>query len=102
MSLRKKRKKSYKKIACKQLDADNLIVDTTRKERFQVIDFCNSIRKYVLYVLFISGILSLILFIQTILGYALFSSQFGIINFIAIAIVGFGNIFCGLLLLSSE
>lgn len=100
--MRKKRKKSYKKIVCKQLDADNLIVDTTRKERFQVIDFCNSIRKYMLYVLLISGIISLILFIQTILGYDLFSSQFGFINLTAIAIVGFGNIFCGLLLLSSE
>lgn len=89
-------------MACKQIESDNLIVDTTRRERFQVIEFCNSIRKYLLYMLIISGIISLILFIQTIMGFDLFSSQFGFINLIAIAIAGFGNIFCGLLLLGSE
>jgi hypothetical protein len=100
--LPKKRKKSYKKIACKLINGDNLIVDTTRRERFQVIEFCNSIRKYLVFMLFINGIISLILFLQTVMGFDIFSSQFGFMNLIAIVIIGFGNIICGLLLLSSE
>jgi hypothetical protein len=98
----KKRKKPYKKIICDRIEADNLIVDTTRKERFQVIEFCNSIRKYLIFMLFISGIVSALLSLQSFLGFQLFSTQIGVINLIAMAFVGFGNVFCGLLLLSSE
>jgi hypothetical protein len=100
--MRKKRKKSYKEIACKTIDSDNLILDTTRKESFQVFEFCASMRKYLISILFISSVISAMLSLQFILGYQLFSSQLAIINIIAIAFVGFCNVFCGLLLLSSE
>jgi hypothetical protein len=99
--MRKKRKKSYKDIICK-IDSDNLILDTTRKESFQVFEFCASIRKYLISILIIASLISIILSLQFFLGFQPFSSQLAIINTIGIAFVAVCNIICGLLLLSSE
>ena len=100
--MRKKRKKPYKEITCKTIDVDNLITDTTRKESHQMIQFFASKRKYLILILLVSGIISVSLSLESFLGFQLFSIQLGFINIIALTFVGFGNIFCGLLLLSSE
>ena len=100
--MRKKRKKPYKEITCKIVDVDSLITDTTRKESHQMIQFLASKRKYVILLLLISGIISVSLSLESFLGFQLFSIQLGFINVVAMTFVGFGNIFCGILLLSSE
>jgi hypothetical protein len=100
--MRKKRKKSYKEIACKTIDVDNLITDTTKKESYQMIQLLVSKRKYLIFLLLVSGIISVVLTLESFLGFQLFSIQLGFINIIAMTFVGFSNIFCGLLLLSSE
>jgi hypothetical protein len=100
--VRKKRKKPYKEITCKTIDVDNLITDTTKKESYQMIQFLASKRKYLIFILIFSGIISVVLSLESFLGFQLFSIQLGFINIIAMTFVGFGNIFCGLLLLSSE
>ncbi len=100
--LEKKRKKPYKKIVCKTIDVDNLITDTTKKESLQMLRLVASKRKYLILILFISGIISLSLSLESFLGFELFSLQLGLINVIAMTFVGFCNIFCGILLLSSE
>ena len=100
--MRKKKKDRYKKITSDHIDSDNLIVDTTRKESFQIIEFCVKLKKYLILMLLIAGIMSILISIQYFIGYELFSTQFGLINFFLIVVIGFANIFCGLLLLSSE
>jgi len=100
--LRKKRKKPYKEIVCKTIDVDNLIADTTKKESHQMIRLLAQKRKYLTLFLFISGLLSIFLSLESFLGYQLFSIQLGFFNVIAMTFVGFCNIFCGILLLSSE
>lgn len=98
----KKKKDRYKKIMCDRIESDNLIVDTTRKESFQMIELCARLKKYLILMLLISGTISTLISIQYFIGYELFSSQLGLISFILIGIIGFTNIFCGLLLLGSE
>lgn len=100
--MRKKRKKPYKEIVCKTIDVDNLVTDTTSKESHQMIRFLSSKRKYLISILLISGILSILLSLESFLGFQLFSIQLGFINILAMTFVGFGNIFCGILLLSLE
>lgn len=100
--MRKKRKNPYKEITCKTIDLDNLITDTTQKESLQMIQLLASKRKYLILILLLSGIISLFLSLESFLGFQLFSIQLGFINIIAMTFVGFGNIFCGLLMLSSE
>ena len=100
--MRKKKKDRYKNITCDRIDSDNLIVDTTRKESFQIIELCTKLKKYLILILLITGTISTLISIQYFMGYELFSSRIGLINFILIGIIGFANIFCGLLLLGSE
>ena len=97
-----KKKERYKKIMDDGIDSDNLIVDTTKKESFQMIEFCAKLKKYLILMLLIAGTISTLISIQYFMGYELFSTQTGLINFILIAAIGFSNIFCGLLLLSAE
>lgn len=99
--MRKKRKKSYKNVIC-EIDSDNLILDTTRKESFHVFEFCASIRKYLICILLITSLISIILSLQFVLGFQPFASQFTIFNIIGLAFVAIGNVVCGLFLLSSE
>jgi hypothetical protein len=80
---------------------DNLVVDTTRRERFQIFEVLTSMRKSLIVLLVFSGVLSMFFSLQLLMGAQLFTSS----NFIAlaaIAFIGVANITCGLLLLALE
>jgi len=99
--MRRKRKKSYLDTKPPKIDVDNLVVDTTRSERFQIFEVLASIRKYLIVLLMVSGVLSMFLSAQLLMGAEIFTSS----NFIALAataFIGVANITCGLLLLASE
>ncbi len=98
--MRRKRKKSYVDAEPK-IDVDNLVVDTTRRERFQIFDALASMRKSLIALLMFSGVLSMFFSVQLFMGAQIFTSS----NFIALAatcFIGVANITCGLLLLASE
>jgi hypothetical protein len=99
--MRRKRKKSYIDAEPPTIDVDNLVMDTTRKERFTVFEVLASMRKYIIVLLMFSGALSTFFSVQFLIGAQIFSSS----SFIALAAMGFigvANIICGLLLLASE
>jgi hypothetical protein len=99
--MRRKRKKSYIDAEPQTIDVDNLVVDTTRKERFTVFEVLASMRKYIIVLLMFSGALSTFFSVQFLIGAQIFSTS----SFIALAAMGFigvANIICGLLLLASE
>jgi len=100
--MRRKRKKSYINCEPPTIDVDNLVVDTTRKERFQVFEVLASMRKYLIVLLMVSGVLSAFFSVQFLLGVQLFSSSLSVIALAAMAFIGVANITCGLLLLASE
>ena len=100
--MRRKRKKSYIDVDPPTVDVDNLVVDTTRKERFQVFEVLASLRKYLIVLLMISGVLSTFFFIQFLMGVAMFSSSLSVVALAAMGFIGVANIACGLLLLASE
>jgi hypothetical protein len=98
--MRRKRKKCYIDAEPK-IDVDNLVVDTTRRERFQIFEVLASMRKYLIVLLILSGVLSMFFSAQLLMGAQIFTST----NFIALAatcFIGVANITCGLLLLASE
>ena len=99
--MRRKRKKCRFDAEPPTIDVDNLVVDTTRRERFQVFEVLASMRKYLIVLLMFSGVLSTFFSVQLLMGARMFSSS----SFIALAAMGFigvANITCGLLLLASE
>ncbi len=99
--MRRKRKKGFPEKEPRMIDVDNLIGDTTRRERFQVFELLASIRKFLIVILMLSGVLSMFFSAQLLMGYPMFTSS----NFIALVATGFigvANITCGLLLLASE
>jgi hypothetical protein len=100
--MRRKRKKCYTDVEPPTIDVDNLIVDTTRKERFQVFEVLASMRKYLIVLLLFSGALSTFFSVQFLLGAEMFSSSLSFIALAAMGFVGVANITCGLLLLASE
>jgi len=100
--MRRKRKKSYIDLEPSTIDVDNLVVDTTRRERFQVFDILASMRKYLAFMLMVSGVMSTFFSVQLIMGVEMFSSTLSFIALIAMAFIGLANIVCGLILLASE
>jgi hypothetical protein len=99
--MRRKRKKRHLDREPPPIDVDNLVVDTTRRERFQIFEVLTSMRKSLIVLLVFSGVLSMFFSLQLLMGAQLFTSS----NFIAlaaIAFIGVANITCGLLLLALE
>ncbi len=99
--MRRKRKKCYVDDESSTIDVDNLVVDTTRRERFQVFEVLASMRKYLVVLLMLSGVLSTFFSVQFLMGAQKFSSS-SFIVLAAMGFVGIANITCGLLLLASE
>ena len=95
--MRFRRKKSYIDNGVSIIDVDNLLKDTTRTERFQVFDVLASMRKYLIALLLISGILSAAMSLQFFM-----STQTSYLVLAAMAFIGVSNLVGGLLLLSSE
>jgi hypothetical protein len=100
--MRRKRKKSYIDTKPPTIDVDNLVIDTTRKERFQIFAALTSIRKYLIVLLMSSGVLSMFFSVQFLMGAEMFTSSLSFIALAAMAFIGVANITCGLLLLASE
>ena len=100
--MRRKRKKSYIDVEPPTIDVDNLVVDTTRKERFQIFEILAAMRKYLAIILMISGAFSTFFSVQFLMGVEIFSSSVSFIALAAISFIGVANIVCGLLLLASE
>jgi hypothetical protein len=100
--MRRKRKKSCIDLEPSTIDVDNLVVDTTRRERFQIFDILASMRKYLAVMLMVSGVLSTFFSVQFLMGVEMFSSTLSFIALIPMAFIGLANIVCGLLLLASE
>jgi hypothetical protein len=84
------------------IDVDNLVVDTTRRERFQVFEVRASMRKYLIVLLMVSGGLAMFFSAQFLMGVEMLSSSLSVIALAAMAFIGVANIVCGLLLLASE
>ena len=100
--MRRKRKKSYINCEPPTIDVDNLVVDTIRKERFQVFEVLASMRRYLIVLLMFSGALSTVFSVQFLMDIQMFSSSLSFIALAAIGFIGIANIICGLLLLASE
>ena len=99
--MRRKRKKYYIDEP-PTIDVDNLVTDTTRKERFTIFEVLASMRKYIIILLMFSGALSTFFSVQFLMSVPLFSSSLGFIVLAAMGFIGVANIVCGLLLLASE
>jgi hypothetical protein len=100
--MRRKRQKSYIEVEPPTIDVDNLVIDTTRRERFQVFEVLASLRKYLIVLLMFSGALSTFFSVQFLMGAEMFTSSLNFIALAAMAFIGVANITCGLLLLASE
>jgi hypothetical protein len=100
--MRRKRKKSNINSESPTIDVDNLVIDTTRKERFTVFEVLASMRKYLIVLLIFSGVLSTFFSVQFLMGVQIFSSSLSFIALAAMGFIGVANIICGLLLLASE
>jgi hypothetical protein len=100
--MRRKRKKSYIDAEPPTIDVDNLVMDTTRKERFAVFEVLASMRKFIIVLLMFSGALSTFFSVQFLMSVPLFSSSLSFIALAAMGFIGVANIVCGLLLLASE
>jgi hypothetical protein len=100
--MRRKRKKSYVDAEPPTIDVDNLVMDTTRKERFTVFEVLASMRKFLIVLLMFSGALSTFFSVQFLMSVPLFSPSLSFIALAAMGFIGIANIVCGLLLLASE
>jgi hypothetical protein len=99
--MRRKRKKNYLNTEPTMVDVDNLLVDTTRSERFQVFEILSSMRKLLIALLMLSGLISTFFSVQLLMGVELFASS-SFIVLMATGFIGVANIACGLLLLASD
>jgi hypothetical protein len=102
LHMRRKRKKCHIDSEPPTIDVDNLVVDTTRKERFQIFEMLTSARKYLIVMLMFSGALSTFFSVQFLMGAELFSAPLSFLALAAMGFIGVANIVCGLLLLASE
>ena len=84
------------------VDVDNILSDTTGKERFEVFEVLASMQKTLVGMLLTSAFLSLLVFIELVAGVHLFASPISYVNFFAIAFIAVASIISGLLLLCSE
>ena len=100
--MRPKRKKNRICIEPPIVDVDNILSDTTGKERFEVFEVLASMKKTLVGMLLTSAFLSLLVFIEVVAGVQLFSSPISYVNFFAIAYIAVTSIITGLLLLCSE
>ena len=99
--MRRKRRKYYIDEP-PTIDVDNLVKDTTRKERFTIFEVLASMRKYIIILLMFSGALSTFFFVQFLINNPLFSFSQSFIALAAMGFIGVANVVCGLLLLASE
>jgi len=99
--MRRKRKKCYTD-ELPTIDVDNLVMDTTRKERFTVFEVLASMRKYIIILLMFSGALSTFFSVQFLMGVQIFLFSPSFIVLVAMGFIGVANVVCGLLLLASE
>jgi len=100
--MRRKRKKSCIATEPPTIDVDNLVIDTTRKERFQLFEVLALIRKYLIVLLMCSGALSAFFSVQFLMGAEILSSSPNFVALAAMGFIGVANVICGLLLLASE
>lgn len=103
-SMPQKRRKNYarphKSISS---NPDDLIVDTTGKERFHIFEVCTRICKYTAVLLMASATLSTFMLLQCFMGAKTLSMpQLKLFAIIAIGFIGIINLVCGLLLLATE
>jgi hypothetical protein len=99
----RRRKKSYiTEEPTQTIDVDKLVNDTTRQERFQVFEVLASVRRYLVGLLIISGVLSTILSLQLAMSTQVLLSPIGPLLLIIVGFIGVANIICGLFLLASE
>lgn len=100
--MRRKRKKSYINCEPPTIDVDNLVIDTTRTERFQIFEVLASMRKYLSVLLIVSGALSMFFSMEFLMGAEILSSSLSFVALASMGFIGVANIICGLLLLASE
>jgi hypothetical protein len=99
----RRRKKSYiTEEPTQTIDVDNLVNDTTRRERFQVFEVLASVRRYLVGLLVVSGALSTVLSLQLAMDTQVILSPIGPLLLIIVGFIGVANIICGLFLLASE
>jgi hypothetical protein len=100
--MRRKRKKSYLNAEPPTVDVDNLVIDTTRKERFHIFEVLASMRRYMIALHLASGVLSTFFAVQFLLGADMLASSLGFLVLAAMGFIGLANVICGLVLLASE
>ena len=101
----RKKKETETKADYVILDAqsDNLLKDTTIKEKFQVFEISQRISKYLSSLLFITGAISILLSAEYILGArVLLSFELKMLFILTLGFIGVINLISGLLLLSKE
>jgi hypothetical protein len=82
---------------------DDLIVDTTGRERFHVFELCAAMSKYIAAVLMGGTAVSTFLLLQFFMDVQMFSTpELKLVSIIAMGFIGIANIICGLLLLAAE
>jgi len=83
--------------------SDNLLKDTTVKEKFQVFEISQRISKYLSSLLFVTGAVSMLLSAEYILdAHALFSFELKMLFILSLGFVGVVSLVSGLLLLAKE
>ena len=83
--------------------SDNLLKDTTVKEKFQVFEISQRISKYLSSLLFVTGAISLLLSAEYILGArVLLSFELKMLFILSLGFIGVVNLISGLLLLAKE
>ena len=101
----RKKKETETKADYVILDAqsDNLLKDTTIKEKFQVFEISQRISKYLSSLLFITGAISILLSAEYILGArVLLSFELKMLFILTLGFIGVINLISGLLLLAKE
>jgi len=100
----RRRKKPYKRIHSLAFDTEeDVALDTTGGERFEVFEICSSTYRYVVCLLAIAGALSLFMFFQCLVNAQMFSmSELKLVSMFAVGFIGTANIISGLLLLAME
>ena len=82
--------------------SDNLLKDTTVKEKFQVFKISKRISRYLSSLLFITGAISILLSAEYILGAHALLFELKMLFILALGFVGLVNLISGLLLLAKE
>lgn len=102
--MRRKKKETEAKADYVILDSqsDNLLKDTTVKEKFQVFKISKRISRYLSSLLFITGAISILLSAEYILGAHALLFELKMLFILTLGFVGAINLISGLLLLSKE